>query len=274
MPSKKIWITLIICLGILISVSIFQWGTNTKIINPASQNLAVVGNDTKSDPNANLKSWQETLSVITGTTTDLTGSGNASTEDNNLTSQMAKNYFGQFLTLSAGGQTSLTDADANQIAQNAINTTDTTIQAKIYTEKDLKTEPTNTANVNTYFEAMNTTFSKNDIILKENELDILNQAVVSGKQSDLDKINPMISGYNQILSDLIKMPVPSEAVNLHLELTNVVSEIISDVDSMKNTLIDPVKGLTAIKLYQSDYSNFILSIQKFGAYFKIKKIIK
>ena len=171
-------------------------------------------------------------------------------------SKMAQNYFGQYLVLSQNGN-QITQSDADQIAQNAISSSDLVIQAKLYTTKDINVKPTNTQNISVYFNALGTSFSNNDVIIQQSELDILNRAVVSEKKSDIDKLDPIILGYKQILADLQKMSVPSEAVNLHLELLNNTNIVATDVENMKSTLSDPIKGLIGIKRFQGDYSDCV-----------------
>lgn len=273
MPSKKILVTLIICIAILSSVSIFEWRTNIKILNPNKENIVVDNSATNNGANANQKNWQGLLSEMTGTTTILSDSNGVPIDPNNLTAQMAQSYFGQFLMLSQnGGQ--VTESDANQIAQNTVSASDLSIQAKVYTTKDINIKPTNTQNILNYFSGIDKSFTNNSIIFKESELDILNQAVVSGKQSDIDKLDPIIAGYKKILNGLLKIPVPSEATGLHLELLNSISVVTVDIESMKSTITDPVKGLVSIKQFQEHYSVFSLAFKKMGAYFKLRNLMK
>jgi hypothetical protein len=273
MPSKKIFVVLIICVAVILSVSIFEWRTNIKILGLNNNPNLTVDSSKGSGDNTNQKNWQDILSNITGTTTIVSQGNSQPLDENNLTAKMAQNYFGQFLILSQNGN-QINQNDADQIAQNAISTSDLAIQAKTYTEKDLNIKPTTDNNIGKYFDEIDKSFANNTIIVKSSELDILNQAVLSGKQSDIDKLNPIIAGYNQMISDLIKIPVPSEAVNIHLELLNNTSIVATDIESMKSTLTDPIKGLVGIKQFQINYNNFSLSVQKIEAYFRLKKLMR
>ena len=270
MPNKKIFVTLILCLSILLAVGIWQWKTNIKIIQPIVSQSSISQISTATDTSSTNTDWQGLLLNTVGTTTNITDSsaGNFKTETNNLTAQMAQSYFGQFLDLSQSGQT-VTDDNANQIAENTISSTDIP-QAKVYTEQDLKIVPTNSQTIDNYYNAFGQTLQKNSIIEVGNELDIVNQASISESETDIAQLDPIIAGYQNILNDSIKMSVPSEAEQIHLEFVNNLSLVLVDLQNMRQIVDDPVKGLIGVKPYQNDYTNFDLSLQKIGAYFKIK----
>ena len=271
MPSKKILVTSIICVSIIASVVILQWKTNIKIFIPKNNSLVVENSATTG--NSNFQNWKNILSDMTGTTTVMDSTGKP-VDPNNLTAQIAQNSFGQFLALSQNG-TQVTENNASQIAQNTINgiNYNNTVE-NIYTVKNLKIETNNIANIQTYFDILSRNLVKNNVLGDGSEIDIINRATVSEKESDLSKLDPIIAKYKQTVSDLLKMSIPSDAVQIHLELLNDTNNILSDIKYMREILSDPIKGLIGLKSYENHYTNLTLSAQKISAYFRLKNIIR
>jgi len=104
------------------------------------------------------------------------------------------------------------------------------------------------------------------------ELEILTNAASLDKESELIKLNPIVSYYKNLISELLNVRVPSELSEKHLEIINLFSKILSSVDNLKNFLNDPVRGIYTL----SNYANYTIelkdALKKIDIYLKSKEI--
>lgn len=267
MPSKKIFVILIICVGVIISAMILKWQIGIKKVDTPNQDLyaSVPENN---DPNANLKNWQAVLSKISSTTVTTTSDGVATEGEGTLTDKMAEDFFGQYLILTQNGN-EVTESEANQIAQNTISGSDYVLaQGTVYSKKDLKLENTvNSTTKDIYSSALYNSIQKRSPKNSENELDIFSRAVQTESKTELQKLDPIIAAYKGIISDMLTMKVPADAVNLHLELLNAESNILANIQAMRQLFTDPVLSLSGVKQYEDNVVTMSLAIKKFGVYF-------
>lgn len=267
MPSKKIFVILIICVGIIASVMILQWGIGVKQIKANNQDL-LVSNSIENEQNANLKNWQAVLSKISSTTVETTDNTVSNIGNGTLTDQMAKDFFGQYLVLTQNG-TTVTDTEANQIAQNTIlGSNYTSVQGKVYTREDLRIEKiANSTTKKTYNVALMESIQKRYPSKSDDELNILSNAMQSGSEAELKKLDPIIIAYKGLISDMMTIKVPYDVVTLHLEFLNTTSNILANIESMRQSFVDPVRSLSAIKQYQDNIVVMYAVLKKFSIYF-------
>lgn len=267
MPSKKIFIVLIVCAGFVISVMIFQWGTKFGLVRASNKNVSVV-DPVENDPNSNLKNWQAVLSKIGSTTVTTLSDTSTSEGEGTLTDKMAKDFFGQYLVLTQNGA-DVTEETALQIAQNTVSNPEyISSQGTVYTEKNLRIEKiVNSSTKDIYSSALFDSIKKRSPKNSENELYIFSRAVQEESQTELQKLDPIILAYKGIIADMLEMKVPSDIVSLHLELLNSASNILSNIQAMRKLFTDPVLSLSAVKQYEDNVVTMSLAIKKFGVYF-------
>jgi type 1 fimbria pilin len=78
---------------------------------------------------------------------------------------------------------------------------------------------------------------------------ILEKALNSDDASQLTKMDAYITANQAFINDLLNINVPSDASKLHLELLNASSDILSNMQSMRNTFVDPVTGMAGMSQY-------------------------
>ena len=128
-----------------------------------------------------------------------------------------------------------------------------TNQTIVYTAKNLNIQSDSSeTTVKNYLQDMvkNAQMMQDNETQNGNEVDIINNAILNQDQSQIIKLDPIITGYQTLLSNMLKAPVPAEAVSLHLELTNNISAVLSDLQAVRQTFVDPVKALAALSTYQ------------------------
>lgn len=247
---------------------ILKWRIGIKNVDIPNQDLYASAPE-NNDPNANLKNWQAVLSKISSTTVSSTNSDLATTEgEGTLTDKMAKDFFGQYLILTQNGN-EVTETEANQIAQNTISGSEyVQAQGTAYSKKDLRIENiVNSTTKDIYSSALYNSIQKRSPKNSENELDIFSRAVQNESKAELQKLDPIITAYKGIIADMLTMKVPADAINLHLELLNAESNILANIQAMRQLFTDPVLSLSAVKQYEDNVVTMSLAIKKFGAYF-------
>jgi len=283
MPSKKILVVSIICLGLIGGVWIFEQNSGIEIptLKPSSQNSLTSENSTTSTS----VDWQKILSNSQGSTTIASGLNNTSASNYNsnlsMTDQLAQNFFSQYLD--AQGQANQSGMDtsngldqntSDQIASDALSSGNyTTTQTVVYNAKSLNVQPnSNQTTVTNYLNIL----VKNDgqMVSSYNqtgdEVDIINDAILNQNQSEIVKLDPIIQSYQTLLSNMLKAPVPEDATAINLEIVNSISAVLYDLQAIRQSFSDPVKALPALASYKQDYTNMGLAIQKIETYSQIK----
>lgn len=276
MPSKKILVTLIICLAIVASISIWQWGIGADLPNPDKNKISIENPAEKAGDNSNLQNWQDILSTINGTTTSVVpNTGAGATEPTTLTDQIAKDFMGQYLILKQSNG-SVTPAEATAIAQNALSSADYTKAVGVqYTAKDLNiNSQTSKETAQKYMNDGVQMLTKYSSVKSADPLAILNTATKSGKDSDLAKLDPIIAGYDGIILNSLKMTVPSDAVTFHLALLNAISNVEANIKAMRASFTDPVTTFAALSVYKKHLYEIGVAMQGVNNYFISKGIIK
>lgn len=192
-------------------------------------------------------------------------------EDSSVTSQMAKDFMAQYLLLKKGnGQ--VTAEEASKIAQNTLTSPEyTKATGVLYSEKDIRTSKTTAESVGTYNSSLNQIFRKHSLSTKtQNELAILGVAVEKENPKELEKLDPIINGYKGIVTDLVNMTVPQDAVSTHLALLNTSSNILANIEAMRQTFTDPVKSFAAVSQYKQHVIDMMVAYEKINKYFASK----
>jgi hypothetical protein len=269
MPNRKTLFILIICFGIVTSVYLFARNSN---------NLPLLaGNDTAISANSYINigkntnnDWQKILTNVDpnqNTTTVLTTGGDPNVfDETSLTAQMSRDMFAQYL-LVANKPGGVTSDDATQIASAVLSNPEYTKTASIvYTDINLHVVNTSKDSVKKYTEEMNQIIINYSSQVKVNPLNILLVASESEDEKELAKLDPIILVAKSFISGLIKIDVPRDAVQAHLDLMNSSSNLLSDLEAARVTFTDPVRGLTGIGQYVEHLTGFQTATNNINAY--------
>jgi hypothetical protein len=107
------------------------------------------------------------------------------------------------------------------------------------------------------------------------ELDILNEALTKELPEEIKKLDPIIAGYKAIIANLLVVNTPKDFADVHLNLINSISKLVSDIEAFRGMFEDPLVGITAVSSYFKDVANLKLSVvdiavmlEEKGAYFE------
>lgn len=273
MPAEKnrnkIYVVAVICIGLITSIWLIQRTPVSKsAVNENSGTVAV-------KPYVNVEKnddWKKMLVSIDNSKIDtsLISKNNYSIpeEDSTLTDQMSRDFLSQYL-LAVKNDENITSADANNIAQNTLSLPDynTSVGAK-YLPSNLKIinkTDSNTLRIyrNRLLEVIKNRTSK----VKDNPIMIVTVALSTEDEKELSKLDYIIKENRGFVSDLLKIEVPINVVGLHISLLNASSNLLTNLESLRVILGDPVRGLTGIGQYSQSINDLNLSLENLSNYF-------
>lgn len=86
----------------------------------------------------------------------------------------------------------------------------------------------------------------------ENELDILNRALKTSNETEIEKLDPIIASYEGLVADMLSTPVPESMIKEHLSLLNVYQAILNDLKAFRNVFNDAVVSIIRYQRYVAD----------------------
>ncbi len=270
MPSKKIFVVLILCIGVIISVWIFQ-GDGTVGLFQKNNLVSIESSPENTLPNTSTgnQDWLSSPSIASTTVTKTT----PYPDEGTVTDQVSKDFFAQYLDLIKQNNGQITDAEASQIAKNALSSPDyLKTNGATYTAKNLHVSKTATKDeVQRYSDAIKQSFKNRAPKNKDTEMQILERAMQSGKESDLALLDTIIVADKGVISDFVNMTIPSDAVQVHLDFVNSASDVLSNTEAMRQTFSDPIKSFAGLSQYNPHVTQMMIALKNLEVYFQSKK---
>jgi hypothetical protein len=145
---------------------------------------------------------------------------------------------------------------------------------KNFTSGDFQIDTAETAQkIKTYGNEIAAILAKKSPEPLEYEMAIVDRAEKNNDPEELRKLEPLITQYNRIQSDLLKVLVPQSAITFHIELTNSVTGMIYSITGLSNILTDPIKALPGVSSYGDNVQKFPAAIRRFKLYFDAAGIV-
>lgn len=108
-----------------------------------------------------------------------------------------------------------------------------------------------TTTLRAYGNALALSVAKNNKSNVRDTMIIVDLAVSQDDQKQLDKLPAIHTEYLSFVDDLLKIPVPQTLAPFHLAILNNLSQTADTYSDMQALLTDPLRGLAALRLYQS-----------------------
>jgi len=306
---KKVIIIFVVCVVLVTGLYIFFERQNkpnpvvagneitNKIINPMADQ------DTDKDT---LKDWEESLwgtdPKNADTDTDGTGDGaeiavgrnpkiagpddklemenvpltnDNPAADTTKTNQVAKQFITEYMNMKKSG-VPLTASEQSQLINGLLTSMQNgqkTLENK-YTLSDIKKDPDNSIeNITKYGNTMGDIMVKNTPKNTESELLILQKALTSRNQEDLDKIMILAAAYQNTVNDSLKIAVPEEVAPLELNLINSMYQVAEGIKGLQIALKDPISGVLNLSQYQNAVRGMRAAFAQINAYFENKGVV-
>ncbi len=278
MNHTRVIATLIICVALLTSVTVYAKKDFLFGQKPAQASSFVVDNSvtstTDTSVNTSNADWRKTLvnlNVATDTSVQIIASQAASTDtnaqDNTLTAQMSKEFFSLYLADKKNGVT-IDQNEAMNIANQTLNNLNITNQGKQYGIKDIKViQDSSNPAMAAYEQALLGAIKNNSSPNAKDPIAIISAGTTSQNDADLAPLDPIIKNYEGAIHDILLIPIPVKALGYHLVYLNTLSDLTSDIQSMRQILTDPVTGYVGFSNYQKDIVALQLAINNMNVHF-------
>ncbi len=270
MPSKKTIAVFIVCGATVFSIWLFT--RNPQTTTSALQNPLTTVEPSIKIPRQNIEDAQDWQEIINTSVLPQKNSANTiNTGEGTLTDQMAKDFFGQYLSVQQKGQ--VTDEQAQQIAVNTLTSSQyTQATGAVYTRKNLYVNSqTNRELVKKYSDTLDQILTNRSPKKNQDAMSILKKAVDNQDLKILAELDPIIASEKAGIVDLLAVNIPSDAVNIHIALLNALSNLLANTESFRVTFSDPVKSFAAVSQYPQHILDTKSAIQNLETYFLKKQ---
>lgn len=269
MPSNRVLTILIISFGLITSIWLFARDYQ-KEESVAKNNIAVIAEPAIKIEKPLNDDWKKILKKIDGNekvTNVIKNSSTNEEDDTTLTDQMSRDFLSQYLMAVKEG-INVTPEVATQIAQNTLSLPGYKQTSVVYIKENLKiVSKSDFVTIQKYKESINQALIPIYYSIKDEPMTILLNSLSKEEEADLKKLDPIITINKNAIRNLLDMEVPEGATKLHLDLLNVCSQILSDLEAMRVALTDPVMVSSAIGNYANHVRSFGISISNLNAYF-------
>lgn len=191
--------------------------------------------------------WQNELSDVSKNTTQVQTEGTSQTEET-ATDIVSRSLISNYLALKENGL--LNQTSAQKLVDQTLTLTDQLGGDVILDTKLNIVADNGVQSIIDYGNNLGNILKKYSSQPIKNELEIITQAVESRDPSKTNELDSIIITYEQIASDLSKMPVPQTFVKAHLDMTNGLKVMAISLTEIKTVFSDPIKSLSSLQLYQ------------------------
>lgn len=213
-------------------------------------------------------SWEDSLSIVSQNTSgdSITAQRGIKTGDEasdsatTTTGLVAQAVLTNMLLYQASNEKeTISDADAQTVAQSIAKSVPDPNPVKHYTRSDIIIIPDTTESFTAYRKEL--TDSLNAFAQKNtrNELLIVAQALDAKDPQKLAPLDTMIGNYKKLIANLLRIKTPDGVANIHLMMIGGYATVLSGVEDMRQTFADPARGVTGFTKYQTGI-NIIIQV--------------
>lgn len=138
-----------------------------------------------------------------------------------------------------------------QIITSAVQQIDSSGQTVVYTKNDLIVVADSEASQRAYGNALAVAVSKNQVDSFFDTMVAVDNAASQNNPNELKRLPAIAAGYRSVVELLLDVPVPQTMLPFHIRLVNNFQQIADSYTSIEVILNDPLRGLSALKDYQT-----------------------
>lgn len=264
LPSKNIWSLLVLVAGIVISIMIVTGrDKSSTAINYASS--LVEGEKISLPENP---SWQSEFGALSS---KLDASQVEPFESDSTTDLVSVSLMSNYLNLKQSG--AIDSFSKEELVNQTLDFIESS-GTETLKEASLIIVPDNgKVSMAEYGERLGLILKVNKPNLIRNELDIISEAMRSPGTAKEEELNLVISLYDRVGQDLLKMSVPKTFAKAHIDIVNGVRGVTLSLTQLKKVNSDPILGLYAIKMYQDSGASFLQAMQAVITFLKQNNIV-
>ncbi len=206
-----------------------------------------------------IEDWREEFVASTPLVIDAAGSSTSVYElPDTITDQVGIQLFQSVLQAKGRGNVG---PDQDAVVADTAERLRRSITDTIYTSGDIVVIEKTPAAIRTYANTIGQILMNNNVPGAEDELTIIDRALRTEDQTELEKLEPLIAMYKNLRDQTLATPVPHGFEKQHLDLINVYHAVYSTLDGMKLVFTDPVVALLRVKRYQDDATGLAYGLQ-------------
>lgn len=176
------------------------------------------------------------------------------------TDKFAREFFTTIAVLNQSGEVDQNTVD--KLSEELTNRITNTPQRKIYTEKDIVVNSTETVtSFKKYSDAITGIYAKNK--MSYTVYDVLQKFIIDEENVNveaLEELNPIIQKTENIINGMLKLSTPTSLARTHLDLINSLEKLKENITDIKLYDTDVILSLSAIGQYENNASTLQTTI--------------
>jgi hypothetical protein len=206
------------------------------------------------------------------------GESSLNTENLTETDKFSRELFSTVTSLNQSG--AMDQATADQITDSLMEKMKNSTTKKVFTLSDIKTTSDNSVTaIKKYVDLVNTL--DNNLIkkypAKGTVAEILQRFVIDENNVDvtvLKDLDPNIKQAQEGISEMLKISVPSDLAQIHLDLINATERVMENLSDFQLFETDPIVAMSGMSKYQENMNLHTLSFETFISTIRKKLNIK
>lgn len=190
-----------------------------------------------------------------------TANGAEGAENLTETDKFSRELFSTTATLNQNGVMDQTTTD--KISGSLADKIKNPVVRKVYTLADLKIiEDNSTTSIKKYYDASNKIHIKYPT--KGSVLDVLQKFIIDENNVDVSALaglDPIIKQQQGVISEMIKMSVPSGIAQAHLDIINGLERLLENANDIKLYETDPILTMSAVSNYTKNTTSLDSAIK-------------
>lgn len=182
------------------------------------------------------------------------------------TDKFSREFFSTVVSLNQAGaiDTATVDKLGSTLADGVLNSA----PRKVFTTKDFKTSSDDKNSIQIYGDALASIFNKHAINI--NASDVLEEAIAENGEVNmevLNKLDPIIKNFNEIINEISKINVPPYFLSIHLQTINGFEKLAENLTDIKLIEEDPLVAMSAMSQYpknNEELQNYINELNQKG----------
>ena len=272
-PHRQTIIIGVVCLVAIAAVAFYTQQKNTDTTSALDvQSPTQESDQIDTALTSTSTSWKKDFFTVSTSTNKVAASSISNKNSTStLTDEVAKDFFTRYMILRKAGQTGDQESVKNAMDQTITNATETAPKPKTYSDSDIKvTTDVSATTVHAYVNAvaaiMFTDISRLDpTAIAMNALDNQNM-------DELQTIDPIISGYQKTITELLALTVPQDLSSSHIGIVNGLSILLYVSQGLRHIQEDSMQAMVALDLYSTGQDVLKSALTDIRDYVSVKKI--
>jgi len=270
-PHRQTIIIGVVCLVAIAAVAFYTQRNKAETNETLGVQASAKENTQDVTLNATSTNWQKDFFTVSTSTksTQISKSGNATSST--LTDTIGKDFFTQFMVLKQAGKTTDQESIKNAMDQTIAKAAASAVQPEIYSLGNIKiSADTSLSAIHTYANTVGSILLT--YVSRENPTEIAMDALDSQNMDELKGIDPIISGYQKTINELLLVNVPQDLTSSHVGIINGLSILLYVSQGLRHIQEDSMQSMISLGLYTTGQDTLRASLLDTQAYLQVKNV--